>query len=179
MSPLNKRRTSTLALPHLLPLYVTVLCVLEAQAVFLTTTQLTRRNLSPCRNSSKNASPNTRGWEIRDSRSLRCVARRIRKRLLKDVVTDHELRIRPPPSTLLGHSGMVRISLPPSFRCAKTMRRQASMLTIAKCSSCSMTYGNKQWAEWVLEKDEALEHFKVAYEVCRRGCWAAASFMQS
>lgn len=31
--------------------------------------------------------------------------------------------------------------------------------------TCSMSYGNKQWAEWVLEKDEALEHFKAAYEV--------------
>lgn len=41
------------------------------------------------------------------------------------------------------------------------------MLTIAKYSSRSMSYGNKQWAEWVLEKDEALEHFKAAYEVCK------------
>lgn len=28
-----------------------------------------------------------------------------------------------------------------------------------------MTYGKKGWAEWVLEDDEALEHFKVAYDV--------------
>lgn len=73
----------------------------------------------------------------------------------------------PVPPPLLGHFGMVRISLPPSFRCAKTILRRTSMLTIATCSSRSMTYGNKQWAEWVLEKDEALEHFKVAYEVCK------------
>ena len=42
-----------------------------------------------------------------------------------------------------------------------------------------MSYGNKHWAEWVLEKDEALEHFKAAYEVCRRDCSAGAFHVQS
>lgn len=28
-----------------------------------------------------------------------------------------------------------------------------------------MSYGRKAWAEWVLEGDEALEHFKAAYDV--------------
>jgi diketogulonate reductase-like aldo/keto reductase len=28
-----------------------------------------------------------------------------------------------------------------------------------------MSYGNKGWADWVLEEKESIEHFKLAYEV--------------
>ncbi|GJN88494.1 hypothetical protein Rhopal_001460-T1 [Rhodotorula paludigena] len=40
-----------------------------------------------------------------------------------------------------------------------------SALRVSKVILGCMSYGNKGWANWVLEGDEALEHFKTAYEL--------------
>ncbi|TNY22485.1 Aldo keto reductase [Rhodotorula diobovata] len=40
-----------------------------------------------------------------------------------------------------------------------------SALRVSKVILGCMSYGNKGWANWVLEGEEALEHFKVAYEL--------------
>ncbi|GAA5835286.1 hypothetical protein JCM9279_004496 [Rhodotorula babjevae] len=40
-----------------------------------------------------------------------------------------------------------------------------SSLRVSKVILGCMSYGNKGWANWVLEGDEALEHFKTAYDL--------------
>ncbi|BGP38024.1 hypothetical protein JCM10450v2_001957 [Rhodotorula kratochvilovae] len=40
-----------------------------------------------------------------------------------------------------------------------------SALKVSKVILGCMSYGNKGWANWVLEGEEALEHFKVAYDL--------------
>ncbi|GAA5989397.1 hypothetical protein JCM10908_001293 [Rhodotorula pacifica] len=50
-------------------------------------------------------------------------------------------------------------------RVTEYVRLGNSGLKVSKVILGCMSYGNKQWAEWVLEKDEALEHFKAAYDL--------------
>ncbi|GAA5888034.1 hypothetical protein JCM6882_000257 [Rhodosporidiobolus microsporus] len=40
-----------------------------------------------------------------------------------------------------------------------------SGLKVSKIILGTMSYGNKGWAEWVLEEKESIEHFKLAYEL--------------
>ncbi|KAH8818651.1 NADP-dependent oxidoreductase domain-containing protein [Flagelloscypha sp. PMI_526] len=44
------------------------------------------------------------------------------------------------------------------------VRLGTSGLKISKIILGCMTYGSKQWQEWVIEGDEAMEHIKVAYD---------------
>ncbi|BGP53957.1 hypothetical protein JCM8202_005971 [Rhodotorula sphaerocarpa] len=50
-------------------------------------------------------------------------------------------------------------------RVTEYVRLGQSGLKVSKVILGCMTYGKKGWAEWVLEDDEALEHFKVAYDL--------------
>ncbi|GAA6023687.1 hypothetical protein JCM10207_008749 [Rhodosporidiobolus poonsookiae] len=45
------------------------------------------------------------------------------------------------------------------------VRLGKSGLKVSKIILGCMSYGNKGWAEWVLEEKDAIEHFKLAYEL--------------
>ncbi|BGP13925.1 hypothetical protein JCM10213_002569 [Rhodosporidiobolus nylandii] len=45
------------------------------------------------------------------------------------------------------------------------VRMGNSGLKVSKIILGCMSYGNKGWADWVLEEDEAMEHFKMAYDL--------------
>ncbi|GAA5978868.1 hypothetical protein JCM11641_003596 [Rhodosporidiobolus odoratus] len=45
------------------------------------------------------------------------------------------------------------------------VRLGKSGLKVSKIILGCMSYGNSNWAEWVLEEDKAMEHFKLAYEL--------------
>lgn len=56
------------------------------------------------------------------------------------------------------------LTAPPQTRMAYT-RLGTSGLKVSKVILGAMSYGRKQWAEWVLEEEDALPLLKHAYDV--------------